>query len=151
MPYAHSASHATSESRDPVSRGVPYPDGFIDAVIAAGALAAWSDGRVHPVERLEMLVYMRRSGLSLLRRRDVLEIFDQRVQTLQQDPASATQETLDLLADFSGSGLAWTVLRAAEHVAAADSRMQDAEVMTIRSIRAVLGMPPDRFAESLPT
>ena len=150
MSYAQSASQATSALPDPASRGVPYPDGFIDAVIAAGALAAWSDGRVHPVERLEMLVYMRRSGLSLLRRRDVLEIFDQRVSALQHDPPSATQATLDLLTDFSGSGLAWSVLRAAEHVAAADSLMQEAEVLVIRSIRAALGMAPDRFAEPLP-
>lgn len=147
MSYAQSASQATSALHDAVSLGVPHPDGFVDAVIAAGAFAAWSDGHVHPVERLEMLVYMRRSGLPLLRRRDVLEIFDQRVRALQHDPRSATQATLDLLADLSGSGLAWTVLRAAEHVAAADSRMQEAEVLAIRSLRAALGMPPDRFAE----
>src|SRR5215813_3996118 len=108
MSYAQSAaSQATSALHDPVSLGVPHPDGFVDAVIAAGAFAAWSDGHVHPIERLGMLVYMRRSGLSLLRRRDVLEIFDQRVRALQHDPPSATQATLDLLADFSGSGLAW--------------------------------------------
>ena len=151
MSYAHPATQATSALHDRVWRGAPYPDGFIDAVIAAGAFAAWSDGRVHPVERLEMLVYMRRSGLSLLRRRDVLEIFDQRVRALQHDAPSATEATFELLAEFSGSGLAWTVLRAAEHVAAADARMEDAELMAIRSIRAALGMPPDRFAELLPT
>jgi tellurite resistance protein len=130
-----------------VSRGEPHREGFVDAVIAAGALAAWSDGSVHPVERLELLVYMRRSGLSLLRRRDVLELFDRRVRALQHDPASARRAILDMLGDVSGSGLAWTVLRAAEHVAAADARMQDSELMAIRSIRAALGMPPDRLRE----
>ena len=149
MLHAHSATQATSAFHDPLSRGVAYPNAFVDAVIAAGALAAWSDGRVHPVERLEMLVYMRRSGLSLLRRRDVLEIFDQHVCALQQDPDSATQATFNLLAEFSGSGLAWTVLQAAEHVAAADSRMQDAELTAIQSIRAALGMPPGEVAASL--
>jgi len=149
MSYAYFTAHDALVFHDTVSRRERYSDGFIDAVIAAGALAAWADGSVHPVERLEMLVYMRRAGLSLLRRRDVLEIFDQRVRALQHDPASATQATLDLLGDFSGSRLAWTVLRAAEHVAAADSRMQDSELMAIRSIRAALGLPTDTLEEPL--
>jgi tellurite resistance protein len=149
MSYAHAIPETTPALRDPLARGVPYPNGFIDAVIAAGALAAWSDGRVHPVERLEMLVYMRRSGLSLLRRRDVLEIFDQRVRELERDPGSATQAAFDLIGRFSGSGLAWTVLRAAEHVAAADARMHDSEVTAIRSIGAALGIPSDDRWEPL--
>lgn len=115
-------------------------DGFIDAVIAAGALAAWADGSVRPVERLEMLVYMRRAGLATLRRRDVLEIFDHRVQALKRDPTAAVQATRDLLGAFSGNSVAWTVLRAAEHVAAADSRIMDSEVLAIHSVRTALGL-----------
>ena len=150
MSYAYATPDSGPALRNPRAHRVPYPDGFIDAVIAAGALVAWSDGKVQPVERLEMLVYMRRSGLSLLRRRDVLEIFDQRVCTLQHDPASATQATLDLLGRFSRSGLAWTVLRAAEHVAAADYRMQDAEVTAINAIEAALGIPSDTQDDAPP-
>jgi tellurite resistance protein len=149
MSYPYSTTDDALPFHDMVSRGERYPDGFVDAVIAAGALTACADGSVHPVERLEMLVYMRRAGLSLLRRRDVLEIFDQRVRALQHDPTSATQATLGLLGNFLGSGLAWTVLRAAEHVAAADSRMQDSELIALRSVRAALGLPTDSLGEPL--
>ena len=147
MSHAEFTIPAASGFRRAVSQDGPYPDGFIDAVIAAGAVAAWADGRVHPVERLEMLVYMRRAGLSLLRRRDVLEIFDQRVRALKQDPACAMQATRDLLGEVSGSFLAWTVLRAAEHVAAADSQVQESELMAIHSVRAALGLPTDSFGQ----
>ena len=85
MSYAHPTAQATPELHDPILRGERHPDGFVDAMIAAGALVAWADGSVHPVERLAILVYIRRSGLFLLRRRDVLEIFDQRVRELQHE------------------------------------------------------------------
>jgi tellurite resistance protein len=149
MSHADSTTHAKLALHDAVLRGKPEPEGFVDAVISAGAFAAWSDGSVHPVERLEMLVYIRRSGLFLLRRRDVLELFDERVRALQHDSASARRAILDLLGNFSGNSGVWIVLRAAEHVAAADSRMQDSELMAIRSIRVALGMPPDRLGAPL--
>jgi len=147
MSYAHSTTSATPAFH--ALRSDSYPDGFVDAIIAAGALTAWSDGSVHPVERLEMLVYTRRAGLSFLRRRDVLEVFDQWVRALQHDPTAAAKATFHLLSDCSGSSLAWTVLRAAEHVAAADLRMQDAEVTALRSIRLALGMGLDTFSAPL--
>jgi tellurite resistance protein len=150
MSYSYSTPHATPAFHDAVPLGGPHSDCLVDAMIAAGALAAWADGSVRPVERMEMvvyMVYMRRSGLSSLGRRDVLGIFDQRVRALEHDSASAKRATLDLLSDFSGSSLAWTVLRAAEHVAAADSRVLGSELMVIRAIRAALGMSSDRFTE----
>jgi len=149
MSYAHPTAQATPELHDPILRGERHPDGFVDAMIAAGALVAWADGSVHPVERLAILVYIRRSGLFLLRRRDVLEIFDQRVRELQHDSTSAMQATFGLLGDFSGTRLAWIVLRAAEHVAGADSRMQDSELMAIRSVGAALGLPTDSLGGPL--
>ena len=144
MSPVQSITHTTPTFRNPPLRGEPQPEGFVDAVIAAGALAAWSDGKVHPVERLEMLVYMRRAGLAMLRRRDVLEIFDQRVRDLKHDPATAMQATRNLLGELSGSFLAWTVLRAAEHIAAADAHTQDSELMAIHTVRAALGLSTDR-------
>jgi tellurite resistance protein len=96
-----------------------------------------------------MLVYTRRAGLSFLHRRDVLEVFDQWVRALQHDPTAAAKATFHLLSDCSGSSLAWAVLRAAEHVAAADLRMQDAEVTALRSIRLALGMGLDTFSAPL--
>ena len=141
MSLVESTTRARPAFRSPLSRGEPHAEGLVDTVIAAGALAAWADGSVHPVERLEILVYLRRSGLSLLHRRDVLEIFDRRVRALKHDPACAVQETRGVLEGFVGSSLAWTVLRAAEHVAAADSQIRDAEVTMIESIRVALGLP----------
>jgi tellurite resistance protein len=122
--------------------------GLVDAVIAAGALTAWADGRIQPAERLEMLVYMRRSGLPALRRRTVLDIFDRRVHALERDPVRGVSATRSLLQVFSGSPWAWIVLRAAEHVAAADAQVQEAEMAAVRSVRAALGLPagiPERF------
>ncbi len=147
MSHTDPTTHAAPAFRALVACGEPHPDGFIEAVIASGALAAWADGSVHPIERLQMLVYMRRSSLAMLRR-DVLEIFDQRIHDFRRDPATTIEATLDLLREFSGSFLACTVLRAAEHIAAADLRMQDSELMAIHTVRAALGLSTDRLEHS---
>jgi len=147
MPYAHQTLTPTPRFHD--LRSEWYPDGYVDAVIAAGAITAWSDGSVHPVERLGLLVYARRTGLSFLRRRDVLEFFDQQVDALQHNPPAAAQAIFQLLRDLSDNRLAWTVLRAAEHVAAADLQMRDAEVAALQSIRLALGMGLDMYSAPL--
>ena len=147
MSHAESKSRATPASRHPVLHDGPPPEGFVDAVIAAGALAAWADSRVRAVERVEMLVYLRRCGLSSLRRRDVMAVFDRRVRELERNPPCAMRAAWSTVQHFAGSSLAWTVSRAAEHVAAADGFMQESEWTAIRFVMTALGLPADSLEQ----
>lgn len=137
-----------AESTTPVSQAKPGLDSLVEAVVAAGALVARADGRVHPVERLEMLVYMRRSGLPSPRRLDVLEVFDRLVQEIEHDRPHGVRAVENRLRSIAGSPWAWIALRAAEHVAAADTRIEEVELAAICSVRETLGLPagvPERF------
>ncbi len=128
-------------------QGGPKPDRLIHAVLAAGALVAQADGQVDPVERWEILIYARCSGLRPLRR-SASEIFDQLVRDIGHAQPHGERAVEDLLKCVANSHAAWIVLWGAEHVATADQRIEKVELAAIDSVRKTLGLPPGILAMS---
>jgi tellurite resistance protein len=118
-------------------------------VLWAAAVVGRADGRVHTVERLRLSSYLRCFEIEGLKSPPARRLFDKCVLELERNPASERRVLTDRLTGFDGAPWAWVILRAAEHVAAADGTVGDAEVRTIRADRVALRLPagiPERYA-----
>ncbi len=128
-------------------RGGVQPDRLAHAVLAAGALVAQADGHVDPVERWEILIYARCSGLRPLGR-SASEVFDQLVREIEHAQPHGERAVEDLLRGVADTHGAWIVLWGAEHVATADQRIEKVELAAIESVRKTLDLPPGVLALS---
>ncbi len=129
---------------DPISAGQDhqhYPWNLLWAVSIAAAAVARADGRVHPAERRQLSWYLHRSEVQGLGSPLARGLFDKCVRELERDPASERRVLAGVLAGFDGTPWAWVILRAAEHVAAADGAVHQAEVRAIDTIRTILNLP----------
>jgi tellurite resistance protein len=126
-----------------------YPWNLLWAVNTAAAVVARADGRVHPAERRTLNSYLRRSEIQGLKSPLARGLFDKCLRELERDPASERGVLAGVLAGFGGAPWAWVILRAAEHVAAADGTVHQAEARAINAIRTALNLPPgvpERYA-----
>ena len=119
------------------------------AVNTAAAVVARADGGVHPVERLRLGAYLRTCGLDGRSLPLGRGLFDKCMRELDREPESDRSALTRGLAGFDGTPWAWIILRAAEHVAAADGAIHRAEMRTLETIRTILNLPPgvpERYA-----
>lgn len=127
----------------------PYTWNLLWAVNTAAAAVARADGRVHAAERLTLHSYLKRSEIKGLKSPLARGLFEKCLRELERDPASEPSVLAGVLAGFDGTPWAWIILRAAEHVAAADGAVHDAEARAIETIRTLLNLPPgvpERYA-----
>ena len=125
------------------------PLNLLWALNMAAAAVARADGRVHAVERLRLSSYLRCFEIERLKSPFVRGLFDKCVVELERNPASERRVLTDRLTGFDGTPWAWVILRAAEHVAAADGTVGDAEARAIKAVRVALRLPagiPERYA-----
>jgi len=119
------------------------------AVNTAAAVVARADGGVHPAERLRLGAYLRTCGLDGRSLPLGRGLFDKCMRELDREPESDRSALTRGLAGFDGTPWAWIILRAAEHVAAADGAIHRAEMRTLETIRTILNLPPgvpERYA-----
>src|SRR5579875_1392232 len=90
------------------------------AVHVAAAAVARADGAIHPAEPEGLDAYLRCWQIGGLRSPLAQGLFDKGVRELARDPANERGALARVLAGFGGTPWAWIILRAAEHVAAAD-------------------------------
>jgi tellurite resistance protein len=127
----------------------PHPWNLLWAVNTAAAVVARADGRVHPAERLTLSSYLKRSEIKGLKSPLARGLFEKCLRELERDPASERSVLAGVLAGFGETPWAWIILRAAEHVAAADGVVHHAEARAIDMIRTALNLPPgvpERYA-----
>jgi tellurite resistance protein len=127
----------------------PHTWTLLWAVHTAAAAVARADGRVHPAERLRLDAYLRRCEIEGLKSPLAHGLFEKCLRELERDPANERSVLAGVLAGFDGTPWAWIILRAAEHVAAADGVVHHAEAGAIDAIRTVLNLPPgvpERYA-----
>lgn len=112
-------------------------DELLDATVAAAALVARADGTVEPVERSEMLDFLRRNGLlSIFTRFEILDAFDSRVRQLEEHGGIGA--AVDSLGRLKGRSPARLVAEIGERVAAADQHVHGRELQMLRLIRLAL-------------
>jgi tellurite resistance protein len=119
------------------------------AVNLAAAVVARADGGVQPAERLCLGAYLRTRGLDDERSPMGRGLFDKCMRERDREPESDRSVLTRVLAGFDGTPWAWIILRAAEHVAAADGAVHRAEMRVLETIRTILNLPPgvpERYA-----
>ena len=110
---------------------------LLDAAVTAAALVARADGVVQPIERVEMLGVLRRSGfLSATTRFDMLDAFESRLHQLETD--GGVEIAVDSLRRFARRSPARIVVETAERVAAADRHVDGRELQILRRIHVAL-------------
>jgi tellurite resistance protein len=133
-----------------IGRGHPhYPWNLLWAVHTAAAAVARADGGVHRTERLALESYLRRCEVEDLKSPLARGLFDKCLRELERESESERCMLSRVLAGFGGTPWAWIILRAGEHVAAADGAVHRAELQAIETIRTLLDLPPgvpERYA-----
>jgi len=122
---------------------------FLWAVNIAAAVVARADGGVHPAERLRLRDYLRTCGLDGRRSPLGHGLFDKCMRELDREAESDRSVLTRVLAGFDETPWAWIILRASEHVAAADGAVHGAEMRALETIRTILNLPPgvpERYA-----
>ena len=119
-----------------------YSWNLLWAVHTAAAVIARADGGVHLTERLALESYLRRCEVEDLKSPLARGLFDKCLRELEHHSGSERYMLSRVLAGFGGTPWAWIILRAAEHVAAADGAVHRAEIQTIETIRTLLDLPP---------
>ena len=110
---------------------------LVQALAAAGALVALSDGRVESVERDEWVNFVDCQRIvPTMSRHDIRQIFDKYVRQLRRRGDIATM--VDILHPLAGRSSASLVLRVAERVAAADREIHSAEVQALSLISLIM-------------
>jgi tellurite resistance protein len=117
---------------------------LVQALAAAGALVALSDGRVEIVERDEWVNFVDSQRIvPSMSRHDIGQIFDKCVQQLKRRGDVETMvDTFHALVDQSSASL---VLRVAERVAAADRGIHPAEVQALSLISLIMMTLPTQM------
>ena len=115
----------------------------MQALVAAGALVALSDGLLDDVERDVLVNFVDRQGfVPTVAYREIAEAFDISVWQIRRGGASPVVEALRPLAGLS---LASIVVRTAGQVAAADRKIHPGELRTLKMIRLLMmTFPPLR-------
>ena len=110
---------------------------LVQALAAAGALVALSDGRVETVERDEWVNFVDSQRIvPTMSRLEIGQVFDKYVRQLKGRGDVATMvDTFHALMDQSSASL---VLRVAERVAAADRGIHAAEVQALSLINFIM-------------
>jgi len=110
---------------------------LVQALAAAGALVALSDGRVETVERDEWVNFVDSQRIvPIMSRLEIGQVFDKYVQQLKRRGDVAMMvDTFHALVDQSSASL---VLRVAERVAAADRGIHRAEVQALSLISLIM-------------
>jgi tellurite resistance protein len=142
--HSRALRHAQPRQGDP-----HHPSNLLWATHTVGAMVARADSRVARVERLALAAYLRRCEVEALKSPLARGLFGKCLRELERDPASEQSTLARVLAGFKGTPWAWVILRAAEHVAAADGKLHDAEIRALDAIRTVLNVPrgvPERYA-----
>jgi tellurite resistance protein len=119
-----------------------YPWSLLWALSTAAAMVARADGCVHPAERRRLQGYLERCQAAGLISPLAHGLFDQCVRELGVGPARERILLAGALAGFERTPWAWVILRAAEHVAAADGTVHESEARAISQIRTALNLPP---------
>jgi tellurite resistance protein len=137
----------------PDGRRLPrYPWSLLWAVNIAAAVVARADGHVHPAERLGLQLYLESCQAEGLISPLAQGLFDKCVRELAAGSARCRILLAGALAGFERTPWAWVILRAAEHVAAADGVVHEAEARAITQIRTALNLPsgvPERYPACL--
>jgi tellurite resistance protein TerB len=117
---------------------------LVQALAAAGALVALSDGRVETVERDEWVNFVDSQRIvPTMSRHDIGQIFDKCVRQLKRRGDVETMvDTFHALVDQSSASL---VLRVAERVAAADRGIHPAEVQALSLISLIMMTLPTQM------
>jgi tellurite resistance protein len=115
----------------------------MQALVAAGALVALSDGLLDDVERDALVNFVDLQGfVPTVSQREIAEAFDISVRRIHRGGASPVVEALRPLAGLS---LASIVVRTAGRVAAADRNIHPGELRALKMIRLVMmTLPPLR-------
>jgi len=111
---------------------------LFEAVIVAGVIVAFADGRADAAERSELVSFVEQSGwLSAFTPADTSDAFDSRVRQFEMigGVSEATISTLRQVGDRAGMH---EVVCAAERVALADGRVHAAEQIAIQFIRSAV-------------
>jgi tellurite resistance protein len=128
----------------------PYhPWTVLWAVNTAAAAVARADGVVDPAERVRLSEYLQSAGFDRQRSPLGRGLFDKCVRELDREAGNEATALARVLGGFDGTPWAWIILRAAEHVAAADGAVHRAERRALEMIRVVLNLPPgvpERYA-----
>lgn len=112
-------------------------DELLDGVITAAALVAGADGRIEPVERGQMLDFLRRNGLfSAFTRAEILDAFERRIRGIESE--GGTEMAVGNLLRLAGRSPARLVIDASREIAVADCRLDPREARMLGLIRAAL-------------
>jgi tellurite resistance protein len=109
----------------------------MQGLVTAGAFVALADGRIEEIERDELLDFIDRQQLApTIPRTDIAEVFDRRVQQLQD--RDSAEVILENFRPLVGLSLASVVLRTAQRVAAADRQIHPGESQALELIRLIM-------------
>ena len=119
---------------------------LMEATVAACALVAHADGELAPVERAQMLQFMRADALlSMFPRDEVLHTFYVHAAAFATDPKGARDAALRCIEPLAAHPRqARIVLTACLLLADADGQVHPAERQAVRLVREALGLGPDR-------
>jgi tellurite resistance protein len=113
---------------------------LLDAVITAAALVARADGWIEPVERRQLLDFLRRNGLlSVTARTEILDAFSCRIRELEE--RRGAEMAVGSLGRLAGRPPARLVIEAGQEIAAADRHLDPREQHMLRLIRTTLCRP----------
>jgi tellurite resistance protein len=113
---------------------------LLDAVITAAALVARADSWIEPVERRQLLDFLRRKGLlSVFSRAEILDAFERRIRELEE--RRGAEMAVGSLGRFAGRSPARLVVDASQEIAAADRHLDPREQHILQLIRITLRRP----------
>jgi tellurite resistance protein len=114
---------------------------LFEAVVTAGVMVAFADGRANESERSELASFVGQNHwLPTFTPADAIEAFDSRVRQFEMTSSVPESEMGSLQRVNDDIGIC-EVVRAAELVALADGRMQPAEVEVLRRVHSAM-FPP---------
>lgn len=111
---------------------------LFEAVVTAGVVVAFADGRADTLERAELVHFVEQSGwLSTFTPTDTSDAFDSRLRQFEMigSTAEAAMGSLRRVGDRAG---VCEVIAAAERVALADGCMQASETEVLKLIRSAV-------------
>lgn len=138
----------TTTTKIPADHRDHRDEEVMQALVTAGALVALADGRVEAAERDEFVSFVDGQGfVPTISRQEIAEAFGKRVRQLED--RRGVSVIVENFRPLAGLSLASVVVRTAERVAAADSKIHPAELQAIQLIRSVMKtLPPRRSPTS---
>ncbi|MBF0123762.1 MAG: tellurite resistance TerB family protein [Magnetococcales bacterium] len=119
---------------------------MMEAIVAACAMVAYSDGSVSSAEKQKMVGYLRSSDtMKVFDINEVIQLFQKYVEKFEFDHTIGSGEAMTVIGKFKGKPEAQLIVRICCTIGAADGSFDAQERKVVRGMCQELGLDPQTF------